>query len=243
MYCQAEHRCSECNRKRTLHIKRLKDTTDLSCAWGFVLIVCFLWQWRQLKKFLCSQQSSHQLFLFQDQDAVRRLCKNRWEKPHWSPPLPFCSRPAFILRSLPELYDDVSLLVTYLTDPDFDLISKLVLGPATSLWTHTVIWAVADPGYHHWMYSALLAGGLWGCISCGWGPCTAGHAITFVLISLHPVAQPQLLPDIQFHNSFNGSKLWLLEVCFCPYRSLSPLHRPWYLSDFIYLFFQEMKQL
>lgn len=91
--------------------------------------------------------------------------------------------------------------------------------------------------------SALLGGGLWGCISCEWGPCTAGHAVTLVPTSLHPVAQPQLLPDIQFHNSFNGSKLWLLEVCFCPCRSLSPLHRSWYLSDFTYLLFQELKQI
>lgn len=152
MYCETEHRCSECNRKRTIHIKRLEDTMDLSCAWGFVLIVCFLWQWRQLKKFLCSKQASYQLFLLQDQDAVRGLCKKRWQKPHWSPSLPFFSRPAFIHRSLPELHDDVSLLVMYVTDPDFDLIPKLVLGPTTSLCTHTVTWAVADPGYHQWMY-------------------------------------------------------------------------------------------
>lgn len=63
-------------------------------------------------------------------------------------------------------------------------------------------------------------------------------------LSLHPVAQPApLLPDIQFHNSFNRSKLWLLTARFCPYSPLSPSPKLWYLSNFVWPLFEELRQL
>lgn len=90
-----------------------------------------------------------------DQDVTRGLCKMSWEKPCWSPSLPVCFRAAFTLRSLPEPLLSVSVLAMLLADPDLDLFSKLPPGPAPSLWTHMVIWALANTfllagcrGYH-----------------------------------------------------------------------------------------------
>lgn len=89
------------------------------------------------------------------------------------------------------------------------------------------------PWYHHWTCSSLLAGVPWSCILCVWGHCHASHAAPPAPSSLHPVAQlALLLPDIQFHNSFNRSKLQLLKAHFCPWDHLPPLSRLWYLSNF-----------